>query len=141
LRNLLLVLLLAASTGATPQAQTEIDALERELQTAKQADRVDLLNRLARATQHNEPAVSIGYAEQALELAERIDDQPGRARALNNLGSGHYYLSQYSWALDAYERSLRVAETLGDDELIAKALNNIGVINYVWGETDRALEN
>jgi signal transduction histidine kinase/Tfp pilus assembly protein PilF len=121
-------------------AQETVEELNRQLASARGEQRVDLLNRLARATQANAPSVALGHAERALELAERIGNDRGRVQALNNIGIGFYHLSRYGEALDAYERSLAAAESLGDDTLIANVLNNIGVIHYIWGDTDRTLE-
>jgi signal transduction histidine kinase len=121
-------------------AQETAEDLERQLESASGEERVDVLNRLARATETNAPSVSLSHAEQALELAERIGDDRGRVLALNNIGIAYYRLSRYSEALDAYERSLAAAEELGDDTRIANALNNIGIIHYIRGDTDRTLD-
>ena len=121
-------------------AQTEIDELERQLESVRGVARVRALNELAGKTQANSPRDSIAYAEQAEALAERISDLPGLVRSLNNIGIGHYYLAEYGRALEFYERSLEVAQELGETEPIANALNNIGVLHFVWGDYDRTLE-
>jgi signal transduction histidine kinase len=132
-------LLALALCGVAP-AGTEIDELERQLESVRGTERVRVLNELAGKTQANSPRTSIAYAEQAEALADRISDLPGRARALNNIGIGHYYLAQYARALEFYERSLGVARELGETEPIANAMNNIGVLHFIWGEYDRTLE-
>jgi len=139
-KKTLATLFLLATCSATLLAQTGVEELQQELQTARGADRVEVLNRLARATQSNSPQDSIAYASEALELAQRVDDRKGEVAALNNLGIAHYHLAEYDEALDYYKSSLALAEKLGDDELIANALNNIGVIHYMWGEHDRTVE-
>jgi signal transduction histidine kinase len=134
------VLVLTVVGCTTLWAQSEIEELEAALASARGTERVDILNRLAKVTQGNSPRESIRHAQQGLELAEKIDDDEGKARALNNLGAANYFLGEYDLALDYYERSLDIAEKIKDDERIANALNNIGVIYFVWGQHDQSLE-
>ena len=77
---------------------------------------------MARATQGNAPRDSLEHAAAALELAEQISDEEGRARALNNLGIGHYLLAEYGRALNYYEESLEVA---GNDRLLQLLIKGI----------------
>ena len=114
MKRVLAAAVLLAICGAPLLAQTPVEELQQELQTARGPDRVDVLNRLARATQGNSPREAIAYASEALELAERVDDRKGEALALNNLGIAHYRLAEYDEALGFYERSLQRAERLGD---------------------------
>ena len=139
MRRFLAVVLLLFAIGGAPHAQTEIEDLEAQLESARGTERVRLLNRLAGASQVNSPSESLEHAAAALQLAESLSDREGQARALNNLGIGHYFLAEYSQALEYYLRSLAVAEAMGDQDRIASALNNIGIIHFVWGEYDETL--
>jgi signal transduction histidine kinase len=133
------VLLALALCGVAP-ADTEIDEAERQLEVVRGTERVRVLNELAAKTRANSPHTSIAYAERAEELAAEISDRFGRARALNNIGIGHYQLAEYVRAMEFYERSLQVAQELGEAEPIANALNNIGILHFIWGDYDRTLE-
>ena len=134
-------LILAVVCGTSLQAQSEVEELRQTLESVRGAERVQILIQLARATQRNAPREAIPYAQQALDLAESIDDTGGTADALGNLGTSNYFLGEYDAALDYYERSLDAAEEIEDDERTANALNNIGVIYFVWGEHDECLEH
>jgi len=127
-------------TGLT-LAQTDKSSLEAELRSAQGSERIRILNNLARVTQSNTPQESIAYAEQALELARRIDDREGEVVSLNNIGIGYYLFADYDLALERYTASLELAEEIGYEEGIASALNNIGILHYVWGDYDRSLEH
>jgi len=140
-RRLLAALLILVAVGGASLAQTEVEELERQLESARGAERVRLLNRLARANQVNSPSKSIEHAAAALQLAESLSDREGQARALNNLGIGQYYLAEYGLALEYYQRSLAVADAIGDRDRIADALNNIGIIHFVWGEYEETLRH
>jgi signal transduction histidine kinase len=114
--------------------------LGEEKAGATGAERLKLLNRLSREVQATAPKEAIGYATEAVQLAESLRDREGQAIALNNLGAAHYFLGEYDTALLNYERSLRIAEEIRNDERIANALNNMGIIHYMWGEYDKTLE-
>lgn len=138
-RALAAVCLVTAFWVARP-AEDEADALRAELRSAAGAERVRLLNLLAREVQGNAPKESIEHASEALDLAERLGDLDGQATSLNNLGIAHYYLAEYDAAIDYYERSLSLSGKIGNDERVANALNNIGIIHYMWGRYDKSLE-
>lgn len=140
MRRLVAAVLLASSCGVAHAADSRPEALRQRLAVVVGAERVAVLNDLAVAVRGNAPEESIDWATQALELAERIGDDEGRARSLNNLGIAHYFLADYDRALELYERSLDVSERLGSKEAVANALNNIGVIHYVRGDYDRTLD-
>ena len=83
-------------------------ALERQLETVEGEERVRLLNELSAATRDSAPRESAEWAAEAEELAERIGDEPGRARSLNSLGVAHYLLADYESALNYYAESLKL---------------------------------
>ncbi|HEX6850388.1 MAG TPA: tetratricopeptide repeat protein [Candidatus Polarisedimenticolaceae bacterium] len=105
-----------------------------------EASRLDELHRLSHETRTTAPADAIRHGEEAVALAERTGDDAALARALNDVGAGHYFLSDYGRALGFWERSLAVAERVGEPSRIADALNNLGILHYVWGDWERALE-
>jgi signal transduction histidine kinase/uncharacterized protein HemY len=137
----LTALLLALVCSGIAAAQTGTEALREELQEAEGAERVRILNELARATRGDATHESIAFAREALEVSRQIRDRQGEVESLNNIGIGHYYLAEYDLALKQYNASLRLAEEIEDDNGIASALNNIGIIYYVWGDYNGSLEH
>jgi signal transduction histidine kinase len=101
---------------------------------------LDELHRLSHEARTTAPAEAIRLAEQAVSLAEASGDDAALARALNDVGAGHYFLSDYGRALGSWERSLTVAERTGEPARIADALNNLGILHYVWGDYERAVD-
>ncbi len=116
------------------------DTLLQKLSTVRGEERARLLNELSAEARSNAPAEAIEWARQALELAGQIDDPTGTARALNNIGIGHYLQAEYDLALQYYDRALAVAEASGDDEGLASTLNNIGVVHYIRGHYEQTIE-
>lgn len=80
------------------------------------------------------------YAEWALALAERVDDEDGARQALGARGVSAWLAGD----LDAAERHLRAAEARADPEGdpagAASIQNNLGIIHYERGGFDAALE-
>ncbi|NVJ50496.1 MAG: tetratricopeptide repeat protein [Gammaproteobacteria bacterium] len=74
------------------------------------------------------------FSEQARRLAVYQNDNINLSRALTNIGSSYFYLSQHEKALQQYQSAYDIARLNHDKEGISRALNNIGAV-YV------ALEN
>jgi signal transduction histidine kinase/Tfp pilus assembly protein PilF len=138
IRCSLLASLLFLCPGTCLAAETS--ELEGRLASAAGEERVDLLNELAFEVKENEPGRTVDLAAKALELARDLDYVEGQATALNNLGIGHYFISDYARALDFYSDCLELSERSGNRLRSAGTLNNIGIIHFLWGEYDSALE-
>ncbi len=121
---------LLGSAGAAP------DTLPVDLRTLTAEE----LYSRAYDQQRKDPRLAQELARYALDKAAGSDQMEVRCRILSTLGVAHYYLGEYSEALQNYQASLALAEELGNLELSANALNNIGILHFVWGEHDRALE-
>ena len=65
---------------------SEIHDLERDLEVAIGADRLELLNKAARALQHTHPSGAYDYAQEALALAGNEGDLLGMATSQLELG-------------------------------------------------------
>ncbi len=76
--------------------------------------------------------------QDSLQLAERIGDEQGAARALGHLGDVAGVLSRFTEAQDYYEQSLKLYTKLNDSAGISRTLNQLGDIAFELGEHDRA---
>ena len=121
-------------------AQTNLDELRRDLESAEGEQRLALLNQLAQAVAETSPTDALALSENAITLARELGDHGGEADALNNLGIVRYYLAEYDLALEHYEESLAIAESIGSDLRVANSLNNLGIIYWIWGEYDRTTD-
>ncbi len=73
------------------------------------------------------------YFQQALELAERLDDAPMRARSLNRLGSWYFFRSQPATALPLLHQAQEIFEKLEDRRGVADTLQLLGAVSYGTG--------
>lgn len=86
------------------------------------------------------PDSTIIIALQAVELADKIDFQKGKALALKNVGLGYYYQGKYVETLDYWTQSLNLFESIKDEEGISNLLNNIGAVYNDRGDDVKALD-
>jgi signal transduction histidine kinase/Tfp pilus assembly protein PilF len=73
---------------------------------------------------------ALDYAEDALQLAKRLDHQQGIANAFNLMGNGYYNLGYTDKAILVYRQSLKIGKELNDCVLIGKSTNNLGNCMY-----------
>ncbi len=79
-------------------------------------------------------------SQQALELARRIDDQPGIARSALNLANVTYQMGDRRAALDFYQTGLTIYNVLGDQQGTIIVLNMLGTVEADTGRYRQASE-
>lgn len=118
----------------------QIDSLELELKRMEGDERFELLLDISIEYWYVDALKSVDYAKSAFELAKKNNNEIQKARALNRLANGYYFLEQYKLALEYYVKSLELSENNQYDEGISKACNNIGLIYEVLGDYDMAID-
>jgi len=138
-KKLSIILLLIFSTiGIVSFPQT--DSLQLELERKEGDERFELLLDISKEYWYEDALKSVDYAKSAFELAKTNNNEIQKARALNRLANGYYFLEQYKLALEYYVKSLELSENNNYDEGISKACNNIGLIYEVLGDYDMAID-
>jgi tetratricopeptide (TPR) repeat protein len=82
---------------------------------------------------------ALNYYNQSLAIREQLNDRPGLAKTLNNIGTAYLYSGRLDMARDYYERSLSISEKINDANEIALSLSKIGTIYNYKRDYDRAL--
>ena len=82
---------------------------------------------------------ALDLAQQALKLAEAVDDAPALAQAHNTLGILASSRGHLEGARDHLRRSLALAENLGDVSARIAALNNLALAFGASGDREQAL--
>jgi len=103
------------------------------VQLEKQNDdtaKINLLNKIADASYYTNPDDINKYANQALDLSEKLDYKWGEAQALNNLGIFFRTKGLYSLSIDYHFNSLKIMEGLNDTSGMARCYNLIGILYY-----------
>jgi adenylate cyclase len=118
------------------------DSLKKIIQGAKaDTTKVYLLLQLSKFYLNSSTEDAKLYGLQALALAENLNNQPGRALALKNIGIAYYFQGNTQAALEYYGQSLHVYDSIGDLEGKARMLSNLGTVYYSNGTDDKALES
>lgn len=125
------------------QAQTdEIDSLKNELVNHTEEDslRVDILNRLCWKNRNTNFGQAIDYANEARQIAKKINYQDAIAQNYNFIGVVYRNLGDYQKAMGFYFEALKIAENIQNQEQLAYANNNIGEIYKFQEEYEKAIE-
>jgi len=119
------------------QEVDKIDSLKKVISSLPQdTARVDKINDLSTLYLGTNPDTALIYANQAKELADKINYQDGIAWALKRVGQVHNIKGDYVNSLQAWKEALAIFEKTNNKKGTSNLLNNIGVIFY-----NRSLED
>ena len=118
-----------------------IDSLSRALSKAKaDTNKVVLLNRLSFQCVYNDAPRGLIYGKQALQLAEQLNWQKGKATALLYIGDNYRLLNKFDSALLFCSNSLKLFEEIKDQDGMADANRDFGNIHVDLNNYPKALE-
>jgi tetratricopeptide (TPR) repeat protein len=81
-----------------------------------------------------------GSYKEALDWAEKGNDEWGQAAALGNLGLVYQDKGQWDKAIEFYNKSLKIKEKIGDEHGMTQTYGNLGNVYQLKGEWDKAIE-
>jgi len=123
--------------------QAESDSLQHLLRTqADDTSKVNTLNELSYV--YYQTAVydsELYYAQQALNLAQKLNWKRGMAVSLKNIGSACDDMGNNSDALVYYGRALNIFSSIDDKSGVSACYNNMGLVYRTLGNFSEALKN
>lgn len=120
---------------------TPIDSLKKAVDgLPDDTNKVNTLNSLSAQYFGSAPVETILYAEQAKDLASKLNYEPGLALALKNLGIAYYLQSNNVDALSYWEQALDVYISMNDKSGIANMYSNMGAIYFDQSDNEKALQ-
>ncbi len=134
--QLILCILIISSVSQGLNAQNaKPDSLLNLLEKHKSEDttRVNLLHDIASSLRRIDQKKGLTYAEEALELSEKLNFKKGKANSLKYHGIMQKRSGNYPKTPEYYQKSLRIREKIGDKQGITTSLNNIGILNSMQG--------
>ncbi len=143
-RVFLVSFLLSYSSVAVAQKQNNliIDSLLSEL--PKQKDDTNKVNLLLHISgsyhQTNNANKSIRYAEEGLEIAEKIVWERGIAKSYISLGDGNLLKDNNQTSLEQFQKALKIADILDEKSIIFSALKHLGSTYYQLKDYPKALD-
>ncbi len=127
--------------GATLNALQSQDSLKLLLQTdIHDTTRVDVLAQLSRAYLGINLDTCIIYAEEAIALAECVNDPERKAYMQKNAGIGYYYKGDFVKVLEYWEASLATFEDINHLTGISNLQSNIGSVYNSTGDYPKAMD-
>lgn len=137
--NLIVVFIFIASTNGW--GQSKADSLLQQLEKATiDSVRMTLLLDLSKSLYNTQPEKAIEYAQQAKDLAIKLDRKVVVGYALKNIGLAYYVQGNYAEVLVHWEESLNVFTAIGDKAGQANLLSNIGAVYADKGDNPHALD-
>lgn len=123
--------------------QSEIDSLQTVVKNRNEDTlKVNILNLLSSELDDNGKFdMALQYADQALNLSQKLSYKKGEAVAFINFGNIYADKGNAEEALRRYNASLKIREQLGDNNNIAACYNNIGIVYLGLGNFPEALKN
>jgi signal transduction histidine kinase len=134
-----LIVIILVSFALNSFSQNAEDSLRKLLIKAKDTSRINVLNQLSVYYSERNDSISLGYANKAIELSDRLNFLKGKANALNTKGIVYDILGNYDSALFYYNNSLKIANTIQNNQLKANVSNNIGLVYWNKGQFEKAL--
>lgn len=123
------------------QNYARIEALKKQLENERGVAKARVLNQLSFEYRMSYPDSTLFFGEQALRLATEANDVHVQAQALNFLGLGHFYHSDYAKASACYDRALALALAQNDSLQMGHAYNNLGRLFFESAGFKKAFEN
>lgn len=105
-----------------------IDSLDALLATAKETERVEVLNALAWEWRNIEPPKAIAYADESISLSKKIDFKKGLAYAFRTKASIYWNRGDYTLAIENALEGLQIFEAINDSLGIANTYLILGNI-------------
>ncbi len=139
MKNIIWVLFVLFTCVVAAQGQNKTDSLENELQKdLPDSSRIRVLIALSSLNLYVDFAQSQAYTDEALRLAEKIDDPVLKVLAYQNVAFLLTSSGDYSGALRYDNLSLEIDIAVKDSVNISRDYNNIGNDYYDLGEYDDA---
>jgi two-component system sensor histidine kinase/response regulator len=134
-------LLLFFAIKAFSQSPASDSLLGKALTAPMDSTRVLLLNDAATSLREGDNNRALQFAEEARDLATKLQYKKGLAKVQANLGWMYYRQGKYAKSLKVSSEALLMNQKIGDKKEIANCLINIGAVNVEKKLYDVAIAN
>jgi signal transduction histidine kinase len=121
-------------------SQVNLDSLEAILPTVADSVKVIVLQELAIAYGKVSPEKGLDYAEQSIDIAEKLNNIEQYVKAFTTMGEAYSDLSEYDEALDYYQRGLQLSQEMEYKYGTATLLNKIGIVYFNLSQYEKVLD-
>lgn len=136
----LYVTLILVLTSLALFAQPELDILFKKLEnTSDDREKVGLLNDISLFVVNSDPEQSRNYAQQAFDLAKKINDTEGLGFAYYNLGNVEYYIDEYDKAMQDLDEAEKLFHNCSSEKGLGYVKNTKAEVDILQGKYEQAL--
>ncbi|MEW6171379.1 MAG: tetratricopeptide repeat protein, partial [Candidatus Omnitrophota bacterium] len=121
-------------------AQPNLDSIIKSISKDPDTTKIRILNDYAWINRGKNPSAALKSGQEALRIAQSIDNKSLQAKSLNLIGVIYRNLGDYDKAIANYKDALRNAEAVKDSLQTAFSFNNIGGIYRLIGNNPLSLE-
>ena len=121
-------------------AQSGIDTLRQKIQQTTGAERAGFLIEFTAKTWRSDPAMGIRYADEAIEIAQRLNEYELEAKALEQRALIFSIQDSHFVALEDYLAALEINRSLGSKSGEADILHGLGNLYLDQGNYRKALD-
>ncbi len=121
-------------------AREEVDTLNEIISSVNDPEKIKALNKLADKYMESSLEKSLSFANQALEIAEKIQDKQIIADCYRKIGSIYYEVEMYKEALVYYEMEQDLRLDLQNRGDMEETYNLLGNVHFALGDTALALK-
>ena len=142
MKQLIIIIIISSSYSASAYGPDPIDSLKSLIPTLKEdTNKVNVLAKLCAYLSLEDADDAMRYGKEALELAEELNFDRGKAYALNYIGRIYRLsLANPYEAIRHYKQSLEIFIEIGDKKGESIALITIGNIYIDQGMYDKGLD-
>jgi signal transduction histidine kinase len=134
-----IIFLLLFNIGLFAQ-QGGIDSLLQNIKNLPDSSKARFLTTYAWNNRSRNKELALAGAQEALKIAESINNKNLQSTALNYMGLIYRNLGKYDRSIDLYDQALKIANESKDSSQIAYSYNNIGGIYRLEGNNKIALQ-
>ena len=139
--SFLMVLIFLSFFDLGAQSRKKVDSLLLIVNKhATDSVEVNALDDLSSEYENGDLVISLRYAKEALELAQKIDYKLGILRAWNQTGNVLSNCAQYDEALKYYQKAIDNAPAWGFPEQSIRSFANVANVNRMKGNHGKAIE-
>jgi len=139
-RTVYFLFFLQLGFSATTMGNSKIDSLQQILPNLQDESKVEVLCKLSWEFKNSDISLAEQYANQAIELSEKISYQEGKGKALRNLAVVHSINNQFVESNQASNLAIDVFRSLNDLKSIANCWTIFGINARKRGNFDEAFE-
>ncbi len=121
-------------------AQNQVDSLRKQLDNVEGNDKLKLLIKIGYFLSSENPNEAIKYLDEAIELADEIDNNWSKADALFNKGVAFWHLGEISESDEYYGQAIPIYKQYNDSLNLIRVFNSQAINFQMKGNVELAFE-